>query len=562
MTKKKFAKFRHIDTTGLPKGFDIADLVDSGVTGKELMAWLKDRVRNGPPGPHMLTPEDEKKKREKARRKNPPKRPAPAAVPASSGNVAPLRQPQASPRVEEDPIPIDHSEDSVAYDFVTRYRESVAYCSTHKHRWLVWQNNMWAGDETGEAFELVREVCRDHAKEVDADLELGNKRKTIAGVMSKYNFMRNVETLASTDRRIVVRQQQLDADPWIINTPDGVVDLKAGKLRPAKRGEWCTKQAAVGPSNAKHPCWSKFLEDCTDGDEDLARYLQRVAGYCLTGSIAEQVFFFAYGTGGNGKGTYMNTLYWLLNDYARHAQMETFTEQRFVKHATEIAYFQGARVVTASETTAGSRWNEQRIKSMTGGDPITANYMRKDPFTFLPTFKLLFAGNTKPHLRNVDAAIKRRMYLIPFDVEIPEDERDGKLDEKLRAEGAAIMRWAVEGCLDWQENSLDPPDRVIATTREYFDAEDKIGCFLDDCIGTDKARSVKSTWLFERWVRWAEAHNEYVGNHRTFLDMMASKGYRPRKVGGESLFEGLFIAYDSDAGDDPTPDQREPGIPF
>jgi putative DNA primase/helicase len=291
------------------------------------------------------------------------------------------------------------------------------------------------------------------------------------------------------------------------------------------------------------------LRDCSNDDDELISYLQRVSGYCLTGSISEQVFFFAYGTGGNGKGTWMNQLFWMLNNYSIHAQMSTFTEQRFEKHASEIAYFEGARVVTASETTAGARWHEQRIKSFTGGDPITANWMRENPFTFLPQFKLLFAGNTKPHLRNVDPAIKRRMFLIPFDIEVPEDKVDGKLPDKLQAEGGAILRWCIEGCLDWQENSLDPPDRVIATTQDYFESEDKIGSFLDDCIGKAPDRQVRTTYLFERYCTWAESHREYVPSHKVFLDMMETKGYRPVKAGSESLFKGLFIVYEKDAPD-------------
>lgn len=543
---KKFAKFRHIDTTGLPPKFDIADLVDSGVTGADLIAWLRDRVRDGPP------PEEEPQEKKKKRT---PARPTPGPAVAVQGNVAPLRQPEEEPEPDL-AMPLEYSEDALAESFTERYRDVLVYCKLWS-TWLHWQDNRWKKDDTQLALDLARKTCRKAAAEAEAQVELGNKRHAVAAKLSTASVMKNVAGLASSDRRQVVAPQQFDADPWLLNTPDGVIDLKTGKLRPADRGDWCTKQTAVGPSNEDCPVWKKFLRDCSDDDPELIRYLQRVSGYCLTGSISEHVFFFAYGTGRNGKGTWMNQLFWMLADYAIHAQMSTFTQQRFEKHASEIAYFEGARVVTASETTAGSRWHEQRIKSFTGGDPITANWMRENPFTFLPQFKLLFAGNTKPHLRNVDPAIKARMFLIPFDVFIPEDKRDQQLPLKLQAEGAAILRWCIEGCLDWQENSLDPPDRVIATTQDYFDSEDKIGSFLDDCVGFADDQSVRTTYLFERYTRWAEAHREYVPSHKVFLDMMETKGYRPVKAGSESLFKGLFIVYDEDS----QPGQAG-GIPF
>jgi putative DNA primase/helicase len=278
----------------------------------------------------------------------------------------------------------------------------------------------------------------------------------------------------------------------------------------------------------------------------MQAYLKRIAGYCLTGSIAEQKFFFIYGGGGNGKGVFLNTLMWILDSYGRQSNMDTFTEAKFTKHASEIAFFQGARLVVASETNVGQRWNEARIKAMTGGDKITANFMRADPFSFLPTFKLLFSGNHKPHLRNVDIAIKRRLFLLPFDYDVPADKIDETLTERLQAEAGGILAWAIDGCMEWQQTRLKPPSRVIATTAEYFESEDKIGAFLDDCCELSTGTYISTTRLFERYVKWSDGQGTYSGGRPGFLDMLAVKGFKSEKYGGEQVIRGVKIAYDPD----------------
>ena len=225
-------------------------------------------------------------------------------------------------------------------------------------------------------------------------------------------------------------------------------------------------------------------------------FLARVAGYGLSGSTREHALFFLYGTGANGKGTFLNTLTAILGDYARVAGMETFTESHSDRHPTELAMLRGARIVTAQETEEGRRWAESRIKALTGGDPITARFMRQDFFTYTPQFKLLIAGNHKPGLRNIDEAIRRRFHLLPFTIRIPPECRDAKLFERLKAEWPAILAWAIRGCLAWQADGLRPPAAVIDATAEYFDDEDGFGRWLAECCvresdgARDDARSL------------------------------------------------------------------------
>jgi putative DNA primase/helicase len=197
---------------------------------------------------------------------------------------------------------------------------------------------------------------------------------------------------------------------------------------------------------------------------ELSAYLQRMAGYSLTGSTQEHALFFLYGLGANGKTTFLNTITACAGDYHRTAPIETFTTSSVDRHPTDLAGLRGARLVTAVETEEGCHWAEGRIKSLTGGDKISARLMRQDFFEYTPQFKLIIAGNHKPGLKSVDEAIRRRFNLIPFTVTIPPDERDGALPEKLKAELPGIMQWMINGCVDWQERTLAPPEVVATAT--------------------------------------------------------------------------------------------------
>src|ERR1017187_1284583 len=203
--------------------------------------------------------------------------------------------------------------------------------------------------------------------------------------------------------------------------------------------------------------WRRFLDRVTDGNAELQAFLQRVIGDCLSGSVCEHALFFLYGTGANGKSVFLSTIAGLLADYAKTAPASAFTASSTDQHPTDLAGLRGARFVTAIETEDGRWWAEAKIKSLTGGDRILARFMRQDFFEYVPQLKLVVAGNHKPGLRNVDEAIRRRLHLIPFTVTIAENERDPELTEKLKAEYPGILQWAIEGCLMWQREGLNPP---------------------------------------------------------------------------------------------------------
>ena len=309
-----------------------------------------------------------------------------------------------------------------------------------------------------------------------------------------------------------------------------MVDLSSSKRLPARRAYYITKQTSVPPAEpgTPHPLWSKFLDDATQGDRELQRFLQQIAGYCLTGDTREHALFFVYGVGGNGKSVFLNTLTAILGDYARTSAMETFTASQGDRHPAEIAMLAGARMVSASETEEGRAWAESRIKQLTGGDPITARFMRQDFFTFTPQFKLVIVGNHKPVLRNVDEAARRRFNIIPF-VHQPA-EPDRQLEAKLQAEHPAILAWAIDGALDWREHGLLRPAVVRDATAEYLTEQDNVRTWVSECCDVG-GRNISDTSanLFKSWSAFAIANGEKPGTSRWFTQALQRLGYQSVK---------------------------------
>lgn len=317
-------------------------------------------------------------------------------------------------------------------------------------------------------------------------------------------------------------------------------------MRAHQPDDHMTKITAVA-AEGDCPRWRYFLKWVTLGDERMQLFLQRIAGYCLTGSTRDHALFFAYGTGGNGKGVFINTLSAILAGYAAVAPMETFTASRNDRHSTELAMLRGARLVTSQETEEGRPWAEAKIKALTGGDPITARFMARDFFTYTPQFKLVIAGNHRPGLRSVDAAMRRRFNLIPFARKVTAEERDPSLAEKLREEWPGILRWAVDGCLLWQDKGLAPPDAVTEATDEYMAAEDALALWLNECCVTRKSLTTASSALFASWKTWAEQAGEDAGSQKRFSQALASRGVEPtRLAGGRMGFRGIGFRAERD----------------
>jgi putative DNA primase/helicase len=412
-------------------------------------------------------------------------------------------------------------QDDVALDFAALHIETFRFVAIW-NRWLKWHGHRWCVEDTLAAFDEARTLCR----------AAGDARaKTVAAVV----------TLARSDRRLAATSGQWDRDKWLLGTPDGVVNLKTGKLRPSSPEDYITKVTTVTPGG-DCPLWRKFLKRVTGGDAELEKYLQRVCGYALTGDTSEDALFFFYGTGANGKSVFLRTIAGILGDHHTTASMEMFTVSNNERHPTDLADLRGARLVTAIETEEGKRWDEAKIKALTGGDPIKARFMRQDFFEYIPQFKLLIAGNHRPSIRTIDEAIRRRMNLIPFTVTIPEEERDLALADKLKAEWPGILAWMVEGCMSWQRQGLQPPSAVVTATEEYLEDEDALKAFIDECCETGKHRVDSINNLWNGWKVWAEQTEEYVGSKRKFGQKLVDKGF-PRTKGTKGRRDHLGIFF-------------------
>ena len=467
--------------------------------------------------------------------------------------AAPVWQPDVSdavPPTASDPALVPYCDEALTLTFSAQHADRLRYCDSFG-RWFEWHEGRWQEDLRRRVFSHARQLCRDRSLDALSRLD-GEKAVKVASAVASARTVAAVVSLARADARHATAPEDWDADAWTLNTPAGLVDLRSGRIHPHDRDALCSKITAVAPSYTRCLRWQRFLEEITAGDAELQAFLGRIAGYVLTGSTREHALFFLYGTGANGKGTFLNTLTGILGDYARIAGMDTFTETSSDRHPTELAMLRGARLVTAQETDEGRRWAESRIKALTGGDPITARFMHQDFFTYTPQFKLLIAGNHKPGLRNIDEAIRRRFHLLPFTVRIPPERRDPQLGETLRQEWPAILTWAIHGCLEWQQRGLQPPASVIDATAEYFEDEDSFGGWLDECCARDALAHETTRELYAAWSGWAQRAGLTAGSEPKFRSILKARGFvAKREAGtGRSGFLGLRLRR-QDYSDDP-----------
>ena len=330
--------------------------------------------------------------------------------------------------------------------------------------------------------------------------------------------------------------------------------------------DYCTKATTIdADKNADCPLWKQFLHRVMAGDQSMVDYLQRVCGYCLTGFTEEHAMFFCWGTGANGKSTFSSVLLGIFgtgpSGYAAVAPISTFLASNTEQHPTDLAMLQSVRLVIAQETEQGRSSATSKLKMMTGGDLITARFMRQNFFTYTPRFKIMILGNHKPILHNVDEAIRRRMHLIPFVVTIREPERDLRLAKKLEAEYPAILWWMMRGAEQWDEKGLAPPAKVRSATASYFATEDNVSNWITDrCIlDPDGYATLKD--LFASWKAWCEAHGERSpGQSKQLakaLDARAGLTRKPTRT-GQAGWVGVRLRTAADLLDDAPDDNAAP----
>ena len=287
--------------------------------------------------------------------------------------------------------------------------------------------------------------------------------------------------------------------------------------------------------------WLKFLNEATGGELHCCGSCSKSAGYFLTGRTNEEKVFFLHGPGGNGKGVFISTITGIMDGYAKSAPMQTFTASKHERHLTELARLHDARLVTASETEENTMWATARLKELSGNEcRITANYMRQDHFEYKARFKICLIGNNRPRLGNVDEAIKRRLLLVPFENKPKRPDLD--LKEKLVGEYPAILRWMIEGCVDWQQNGLIIPKKVKEASNEYFEDEDLRQQWHDECLSRYSTRDFTLiAELHQSWAQWVKSRNMDAGSPTATSQWLQRRGYSRTKTTAGRGFRGLSI---------------------
>lgn len=352
--------------------------------------------------------------------------------------------------------------------------------------------------------------------------------------------LRAMINLAQPERPIA--ENQLDYDPWLLNVINGTIDLRTGTLRPHQRENYITKLIPIPYDPAAScPTWEAFLERIMDGKPDLISYLKKCVGYSLTGSTQEQVMFILFGSGANGKSTFISTILSLMSEFGMQTPTETLLKSGGGGIRNDVARLKGARFVAAVESDDGKQLAEALVKQLTGGDRITARFLYREHFEFDPSFKLFLAANHKPVIRGSDYAIWRRIRLIPFTVTIRPEQQDKNLVEKLKTELSGILRWAVEGCLSWQKEGLQPPESVKVATDDYRVEMDIISEFIAECCEEKPEAKTSFKVLYDRYATWCAENQDEPIDKRDFGRCLSERGFRKGRNNRERFRTGIGL---------------------
>ena len=442
-------------------------------------------------------------------------------------------------RYEPEPDTALYTDVTNAQWLVREFGDNLRYC-TAWNKWLVWDGRRFKVDDTLEIERMAKETPRRMRILAEAIRDSREREKLFAHSLraEAHNRLKAMMELAKSSSGITVLPQDLDRHPWLLNCENGTLDLRTGELMPHDRNHLLTKLAPVHyGSDAECPQWLAFLNRIMDDRADLVNFLQLAAGYSLTASTREQCMYFLYGVGANGKSTFLNTLAAMLGDFAGQTPTNTLMAKKNEGIPNDIARLKGLRFVQAAEAEMGKALAESLVKQMTGGDPLVGRFLHGEFFEFAPQFKLFLATNHKPVIRGTDNGIWRRIRLIPFEVTIPEAERDRDLPEKLKDELPGILRWAVEGCLAWQRDGMLVPEAVTAATDEYRSEMDFLAAFIDEECRLGSDLRIGASELYRLYIGWCEGLKERPLRPNMFGMRIKERGLESRRSGANGSTE-------------------------
>lgn len=437
---------------------------------------------------------------------------------------------------------VDRSDDGNAQLLVRDYGHLLRHCAD-RGRWYAWDGVVWrpCPKTSGTAREYAKRVAR-ALPAYDRD-EAAWKRKSLSAI-----GVSNMLIQAATDPSIAVEYGELDAHAWDLNTPGGIVDLRTGTVAPSDQSRLHTRLTTCAPdSSADRTVWLDFLAATFNSDADLIAYMQRLVGYSAVGVVGPHVLPYCYGQGGNGKGVFLETVIGVLGDYATTAPSGFLMAKQFQGHETEIARLAGARMVVCSEVNDDDRFDEARVKQLTGGDKLTARFMAQDHFTFTPTHQLWAMGNFRPGVRAGGKSFWRRLRLIPFEHTVPDDRMIDDLQGLLiREHGPAILSWIIEGAVAYAQQGLRDPSAVLAATDDYQRDQDTVSRFIDDCCHLGGAPHVqtKAGIVYAAYESYCRADGDTPVSAKAFGMEMRRRGIDVARTRSAKFYTGITIMSD------------------
>jgi putative DNA primase/helicase len=424
-------------------------------------------------------------------------------------------------------VPDLFTDTRVSKYFSELYSNELRYW-TDAAKWLVNNGALWSTNVPGSAYPYIKGMIK-QLYLIGQQIEDPKKRvEFISNILKLESHTRQTTLLTAAQfiPELVIKSDQLDQHPMLLNVRNGTIDLNTGVLRAHSSKDFITKLINVDYCTENQcPTFLDFLNHIFESNQDLIRYLQRYIGYCLTGRTDEQVLLFLHGTGENGKTTLANIVESLLFDYAITGGSASLLKQDNRTATNDIAAFFGARLVKISEFNDGERLDEARIKTLTGGDRITCRFLYQEYFSYTPSYKIMLIGNHKPKVRGCDHGIWRRIHLLPFKVTIKE-EKDKGLPSKLINELPGILAWAVQGCLEWQKIGLQPPPEVLAEVAEYRRSEDIFQQWLDECCVLSEKHQTAASELHESFVSYSNWQQISINK---FGRMLAERNFKKSK---------------------------------
>lgn len=540
------------DGTPAPAGWDLADALAAGWSSADATAWARERMTVYPvpgaekaptsdapapvvsepasvpesPGESVIVPMPVSVRPDR------PESPDPPQLGVVDGNT--IRKPIRREIEAEAALPPEYSEDALAEAFTQSVGE-VWRSIPASRVWLKWDGNRWIVDESEAINHVLRIFCRQRAADA-RDVTLAGRQRMVSVKMGKA-----IADMVRSDPRHATVTDDWDADDWRLGVPGGSIDLRTGQCEGPKLDYLISRSTSVAPAPGPHPLWDQVVSRASNGDPEYARFLQKWAGLTLSGDTSQEAFLFLHGKGGSGKSTFVDALSEILADYAVTSPIESFTATPKQEHSTEIARLAGARMVTANETSEGSRFNESRIKQLTGRDKIAARFIGKNFIEFKPRFKLWIVGNNRPGLRSVGEEMKRRIHLVEFADSIPESERDPTFKKRLESEFPQILQWAIDGCLAYLAEGLRRPAAVVRDVEQYLQSEDILGSWIEDCADEVAHAREKSADLYRSFSQWAVRNGEYVFPAKRFKQKLIDRGLESVKSNGQQMIVGIRL---------------------